>query len=254
MTTQGNILTADFPRAVRGYSQIAVDDFVRQLGERLESMQSKLTEQTARAGGLDSLLARANKSLAAFAEKESAISNGIITIEQRRTSVEQENEISRNNAIAECEELRHSAEVEALELVTNAQTQAADLLYGVQTEANEVRSRAQIDAHDLVRSANESADEILSSAQKLADDTVQSASREAEDALVDARTAAEEQAALLKALCSEYEETAGRIRRELEAQIALLPAPGSTLKTLSLQGVAVTSTGETTHRELAEAA
>src|ERR1041385_571027 len=90
MTTEGNILTADFPRAVRGYSPIAVDDFVRQLGERLESMQAKLNEQTARATGLQNMLARANQDLVAFVEKESALAKGIISIEQRRVAVEQE--------------------------------------------------------------------------------------------------------------------------------------------------------------------
>jgi DivIVA domain-containing protein len=265
MTTEGTILTADFPRAVRGYSPIAVDDFVRQLGERLETMQSKLNEQTAKTTGLQNLLTKANKDLAAYIEKEAAISRTIISVEQRRTSAEQEIELSRQNAAIEIEELRSQAEAEVGELraraeteaqerLTSAHTQIHDLLTAAHEESQELRSRAQLDAHDLLRTANESADDILANAQQLAEETVTGAQREADEIVSEANSAVALQGEKLRALCSEYEETAARIRRALENQLGMLPAPGSLLESLSLHGVAVTSSAEPALRETQRAA
>lgn len=254
MTTEGTILTAEFPRAVRGYSPIAVDDFIRQLGERLDAMQTKLNEQTARANGLQNMVTRANKDLAAYVEKESAISKGIITIEERRVTVEREIELSRQNAALEVEELRSGAEAQAQELLTHAQTQAHDVISGAQLEAQELRSRAQSDAHDLLKSANDSADEILANAQQLADETLQSAHNEAAEVVSHAKAAAEAQAEMVRQLCAEYEQTAGRVRRALENQLATLPSPGSMLETLSVHGIVISNGVESGSRELTRAA
>ena len=62
MATKPFTLSADFPKAVRGYSMLAVDDFVRQMGGRLEALQATADEQTARAEQLaDELRARFEK-------------------------------------------------------------------------------------------------------------------------------------------------------------------------------------------------
>src|SRR4051812_40799341 len=98
MTNNENILSAEFPRTFRGYSPIAVDDFVRQLGARLETLQARLNEQTDRNAVLETALNTANRDLTIFIGKEAAISQGIITIEQRRVSVEHEIELARQNA------------------------------------------------------------------------------------------------------------------------------------------------------------
>src|SRR5262245_24680800 len=69
MTTEATILTAEFPRAVRGYATNAVDDFVRQMGERIDTLQVRLEQQAARANHLTKELETANRNLAVFMGK-----------------------------------------------------------------------------------------------------------------------------------------------------------------------------------------
>ncbi len=221
MTNELNILTADFPRAVRGYSTIAVDDFVRQLGGRLEAIQVKLNEQSDRAASLESLLNQSHRDLAAFVEKESAISKGIIGIEQRRVVVEHEIELARQNA-----------EIEIAELLAASQNEAENVL----------------------RTARETSNEIVAGARQTADETVDAARNAAEESTTLARSATELQGDRLRALCAEYDEAAARIRRSLEAQLALLPLSGSLLQNLSISGVAITTSVDQGVREHAEAA
>jgi cell division septum initiation protein DivIVA len=239
MSTEGNILTADFPRAVRGYSQIAVDDFIRQLGERLEAMQHKLNEQTARASGLQTALDRANKDLAAYVEKEAAISQSVISIEQRRVAVEQEIELNRQQAALEIQSLRNNARAEVEALLANSRGEAANIVTDATAVADHIRTSAETDSRDLLGSANATAEETLANARRLADETIQAARREADETMALARAATEQQADRLRILCEEYDETAGRMRRILEAQLAMLPASGSALENLSLGGIAV---------------
>jgi cell division septum initiation protein DivIVA len=244
MSTEGNILTADFPRAVRGYSQIAVDDFIRQLGERLETMQHRLNEQTARASGLQSMLDRANRDLAAYVEKEAAISQSVISIEQRRVAVEQEIELNRQQAVLEVQSLRSNARAEVEELLASSRGEAANIVTDAQAVADHIRASADTDSQDLVNTARATAEETLENARRLADETIQAARREADETMALARAATEQQADRLRILCQEYDETAGRMRRILEAQLAMLPVPGSTLDNLSLGGIAVTAVSE----------
>jgi cell division septum initiation protein DivIVA len=262
MSTEGNILTADFPRAVRGYSQIAVDDFIRQLGERLESMQYKLNEQTARASGLQSALDRANKDLAAYVEKEAAISQSVISIEQRRVAVEEELDLSRQQAALEVQSLRNNANAEVEELLATSRANAANIVTDATAVADHVRSSAETDSQDLISTANATAEETLTNAQRLADEaiggakriadeTIQSARREADETMALARAATEHQEDRLRILCEEYEETASRVRSVLEAHLAMLPVPGATLGSLSLTGIAITTSVETAREQAA---
>jgi hypothetical protein len=212
MTIPSGELIAEFPMAVRGYSRLAVDDFVRQMGQRLQLLEDRLNEQMDRAErltreleslkrqhaqelqtltarlsaekqALDEQLAQVSQDLALYIEKEAAISNGIIAVEQRRVAVERELEIER----------------------TNTQLKVEQILADAQTEADEI-----------VREAKRSSEEMITLAQ-------------AACALQEER---------LRNLCREYDVTAERIRRTLEAHLSLLPNPGEMLSDLSIGSVA----------------
>lgn len=162
-------LTATFPTALRGYERIAVDDFIRQMGDRLDELQNHLTEQTERAERLSKELAATKKELAAFAEKESAIASALVATEQRRAAVEKE------------------------------------------IEAQQALARTQ-------------AEEILAAAQSQADAMIAEAEENVKQITARGELACSLQEDRLRALLTEYEETAERIRRILEAQLALLPS------------------------------
>lgn len=212
MTIPSGELIAEFPIAVRGYSRLAVDDFVRQMGQRLQLLEERLNEQTDRAERLtrelDTLkrqhaqemetltarltaekqtlneqLASVSQDLALYIEKEAAIAGGIIAVEQRRVAVERELEIER----------------------TNTQLKMEQILADAQTEAD-----------DIVREAKRSSEEMIM--------------------LAEAACALQEER--LRNLCREYDETAARIRRTLEAHLSLLPDPGELLSSLSIGSMA----------------
>lgn len=212
MTIPSGELIAEFPMAMRGYSRLAVDDFVRQMGQRLQLLEERLNEQTDRAErltreldtlkrqhaqeletltarltaekqALDKQLASVTQDLALYIEKEAAISGGIIAVEQRRVAVERELEIER----------------------TNTQLKMEQILADAQTEADEI-----------VREAKRSSEEMITLAEA-------------------ACTLQEER---LRNLCREYDETAARIRRMLEAHLSLLPDPGELLSSLSIGSMA----------------
>src|SRR5258708_2941296 len=90
MTPETTVLTAEFPRAVRGYSIVAVDDFVSQLGSRLDLLQTRLDEQILRGDRLSEELSRANQAVAEFRNKESALAGALVATEQRREAVRKE--------------------------------------------------------------------------------------------------------------------------------------------------------------------
>jgi len=127
MTTEANVFYAEFPRAVRGYAPNAVDDFVRQIGERLEALQAQLDEQTARADRLEKELSTAKSNLFAFAEKEAAIANALVATEQRRVGVERELENRRAEAEAQAAQFLDEARQEAENIVNEARQRAEEI-------------------------------------------------------------------------------------------------------------------------------
>jgi len=187
MTNDVTVLTADFPKSVRGYSPIAVDDFVREIGARLESLEKQLQEKSSAAEELNKKLQTANNLLAAASAKENAIAGALVAIEQRRVTVEQELEYDRS----------HSAKL-----------------------AEQAIAEAQADAEKLTADAEKSAARLLEETRQ---------TRESEEARV-------------SQLRAEYQEIANRIRRALEAQLELLPAPGELFGGLAFDDtLAVTS-------------
>jgi cell division septum initiation protein DivIVA len=138
MSNESNVLIADFPRNVRGYSTVAVDDFVRQIGERLVALQADLEEQAERADRLEAALDRANRDLSTFSEKESAISSALVAMEQRRAAVDQENEATKKSAKLSGEQIIASARVEAEQIIAQAHDDAQNI-----TAEATARARAQ---------------------------------------------------------------------------------------------------------------
>ena len=199
MTTNSTVLTADFPRSVRGYSPVAVDDFIRQMGERLETLQAKLDTQTTNAEQLSQELNAAKQKLAAFAEKEAGIAGALVATEQRRIAVERELEKERNNT--------------------------------------------RLNAEQLIAEANQDREALLDEAR-----------RNAEEIAARAEATRLDQEERIRALCAAHDETVARIRQALEAQLSLLPAPGETLASLSISGVAIATTVEANREELTTAA
>ena len=113
MSDEATVLFAEFPKAVRGYSPMAVDDFVRQIGDRIEGMQKQLNEQNARCDALKKELETTNRSLAAFSQKETALANALVSIEQRKAVVMIELEKERVEARREDERVHSTALAEA---------------------------------------------------------------------------------------------------------------------------------------------
>ncbi|HSV75236.1 MAG TPA: DivIVA domain-containing protein [Chthonomonadales bacterium] len=251
MATRPFVLAVDFPRAVRGYAPMAVDDFVRQIGGRLEALQSQIDEQASRADRLQRELQAANRNLAAYVGRETAIANALVATEQRRVTVDQQIELDRMNAQVECDRVR-----------SDAQQEAAAVLADALTEANEVRASARVDAERVTADAaavaealktataercaamsgnsRAQADAILNEAQVSAEAIVAEARRVAQETADGMARDLEVRGAQLQALCLAYDETAARVRRVLEAQLSLLPSPGMALESLSLGDVAVT--------------
>lgn len=141
MAGQSLTLTAEFPRSFRGYSTIAVDDFVRQLGARLDTLQQWTEAQAAKIERLTAQAESAERSLTAYMEKELAIANALVAIEQQRLAVDQEVELARENARIQIEELLADARRDAAAIVAEAQREAAGIREEIQTEQREAEER-----------------------------------------------------------------------------------------------------------------
>ena len=184
MASDSLLLTADFPRTVRGYAPSAVDEFLRSLGSRLDALQNQLDQQAARCEKLTADLSAQAKELAGYRLKEAALAGALVATEQRRAEVEQE----------------------AAGLVERAWEEAEGLLAHARAEAEQIVGEARVRADQLVAEARQA--------------------RQAEEARI-------------LDLCAEFDAAVETMRRTLEAHLALLPEPGSTLAELSLGGLAV---------------
>src|SRR5438132_1314427 len=113
MASELTVLTAEFPRAVRGYAVEAVDEFVEEIGSRLNALQAELTKQAARGDRLASDLANNADELASYREKEKAMATVMIAAEERRAKVEVEAEAKLADAEAAGDEIIKKAKAEA---------------------------------------------------------------------------------------------------------------------------------------------
>lgn len=236
-TNEAAVLTAEFPRAMRGYSPLAVDDFIRQVGERLNIMQAQLDEQTTAAETqtqqiekLTRALESANSIIGSFSEKETAIASAMVAMEQRRVSVERELENARKISRMEADQQIEAARILSERQIDDARSQVERIVEEARSGADMILNNARVESEAILNDARFNAETLMAHAEAV-------------------RLAEEERA---RQLCADYDATVKRIRRSIESQLALLPTPGETLASLSISGVAVTTSNGV--RETVEAA
>lgn len=201
--SENNVLIAHFPRAAMGYAQSAVDDFVRQIGERLEEMQIRLDELSEQNDALNKQAVIAKKEPEYDSSREVALANAMLAIEQRKLTVD-----------IEIEGLREQArrDIEATKEATRRETDA--LRGSTIRETDGIKEAARREADGiLVQTQSESA-QIIGRAKIAAEQMINEAA---------AATSVEEER--LQGLCIQYDHTVDEIRRVLEMQLALLPTP-----------------------------
>jgi DivIVA domain-containing protein len=145
MSGTDTTLTANFPKAMRGYAPEAVDDFVRQLGERVKALQTQVEEKTSAYDRISADLEATAKSLTVYIEKEQALARGLVDVEQRRVKAEQEIDSDRTIAQDECDKLVAEARVQADRLLADARAEAEKITAGARVDANDILNQASAD-------------------------------------------------------------------------------------------------------------
>jgi cell division septum initiation protein DivIVA len=191
---ENNVLVAHFPRSAMGYAQNAVDEFVRQIGERLEEMQSRLDQLTEQNEALEIRATVAQRETEGGGQREAALANAMLAIEQRKLTVDLEIEAIKDQARREAEAMKDSIKRE-----TEGAKEAA------RREADSLRASAQTESGQILAQARNTAEQMIEEAVSVA---------------------AEEEARL-QILTAKYDNTIAEMRRLLEAQLALLPQPGA---------------------------
>src|SRR5207253_1779387 len=107
------ILTAEFPKSVRGYSVEAVDEFVQEIGERLNALQAELAKQAARGDRLADEVGGMEAELHSFRDKEKAVSSAFIAAESFKAKAESDYEAALEKARGQAEEIMAAAKSEA---------------------------------------------------------------------------------------------------------------------------------------------
>jgi cell division septum initiation protein DivIVA len=190
MVNEAQVLKAQFARTVNGYATTAVDEFVQQLGQRLDETKTRLDVESKRAADLEAELTKARETLSTFAQKEAAIASSFVAIETHRATVE--NELKERWAAATAEAKAKSEE---------ARTQATTIIAEAEEHAKRVIDDASATSTTLLAEAQRNADDITVNAQ--------------------IACAAEEER--LQALQTSYEDTLDRVRRALQGQLSSLP-------------------------------
>lgn len=255
MTDGSATLVAEFPRAVSGYARPAVDDFVRQIGGRLESLQTQLESQSTEVARLTHALSKAQADLTGFAEKEKALGEAVVMIEHRRAAIIKELADQRVEADAQVEAILDEAREQSKKVVEAARAQGA----GILKEATAETDRARGEAARIVEAARKGSEEMLEAALTAGDEARTAADKildqakldagtmverakadaersraEAGEIVASARSAAEEARSRQNAAegeyghirgeCSRYIDLMTSIRASLETQIAALGA------------------------------
>jgi cell division septum initiation protein DivIVA len=187
---ENNVLVAHFPRAAMGYAQGSVDEFVRQIGERLEEMQSRLDQLTDENESLKRHASSGHPSNENTSQREAALANAMLAIEQRKLSVDKEIDSITEQARREAESLKEAAKRE-----TEGLREAA------KRDTDSIRSSAQSEAAQIVVQARIAAEQMIE----------------------EAVSATTEEEARLQILCAQYDNTVAEIRRVLEMQLSLIP-------------------------------
>ncbi len=231
MSDELPILTAEFPIAVRGYAREAVDEFVQEIGERLNALQAELAKQAARGDRLAEDAGSMEAELKGFRDKEKAVSNAYIAAENFKAKAESDYEAAMEKARQEAEGIIASAQSEAEVL----KAQAEGLVAKGKSDADEIRAKARADADEVKNTAKADADKARAQARSDADAMRAKAQSEAEEIVADSRQRADEMVnraratvsdleLQIKSLKTEYVETLAFVRKAIEAQLDALPA------------------------------
>jgi|GEM_PF-3434466 DivIVA domain-containing protein len=183
MNLDQNLMSVEFPRAVRGYSTASVDEFVKDMGNRLSALQEELNKREQACEKIQSELDETRKQLDDYKSKESAIANAMVALQQQRIAME-----------SEMDNLRRNTEQEAEQVRSAARNEAASMLAEVE--------------------------------------------RKAEEMILQAKAKCDEQEEKYRQLCDSFMITANRIRKTLEAQMALLPENNTELPEFGISAIA----------------
>lgn len=221
---ENNTLIAHFPRSAMGYAPASVDEFVRQIGERLEEMQvvcdrvDQLTEQNEQLQRQNAELTAGNEQLyrqltEAQTALESAKSSATV---QKDDDQAGPREVALANAMLAIERRRIAVDVEIEGLRDQAKRDVDALKESARRESEGLKKTAMKEAEGLRATAEEESTQIISQAKRAAEQMI--------DETVAAASLEEER---LQTLCAQYEQTVEEVRRVFEQQLAMLPASGS---------------------------
>ncbi len=183
MNQDENHLSVEFPRTVRGYSTTSVDEFVKDMGNRLSALQEELNKRDQACEKIQCELNDTRKQLDDYKFKEGAIANAMVALQQQRISMES-------------------------------------------------------DMDHLRKCADQDAEQVRSAARTEADSMLADVERKAEEMVLQAKAKCDEQEEKYRQLCDSFMITANRIRKTLEAQMALLPDSNSELPEFGISAIA----------------
>lgn len=121
----------DFRRAMRGYDQELVDDFLDLVADRLEQLvRENMT--------LQERVSRQDEQVRDYRDRERALTEALVSAQEMREEVRrqavQEAELAKRTAVQQAEQLRASAEAEVRQLRSTAQLQASEELASLRQE------------------------------------------------------------------------------------------------------------------------
>lgn len=209
MNSEPNVLCASFPRSMRGYTVSSVDEFVKDMGRRLYELQTAMEAANSECENLREELRESRLRTNAYSDREAALANAAISIEQHRTAVE----------------LQMKSELD------NAATRAKQILDSATDNAAAYRLQSETDAAEIIADAKNRSEEMIH--------------------LADIKCRQEQER--LRSLCVEYDATASRMRRTLEAQLSLLPEQGIMLSDINFSISATAAVQDTSDRRKAAA-
>ncbi len=242
-------LTAELPRAVRGYSVESVDRLVAELESRQTVLQSKLAKAEEGNKRLIEDLSQCATELAAFREKESTLLSALLAVEERKQSIGVELDSSRvaaqqqirdlvERATLETERLRSDAQIQAKDIIDRAQLDVEAIKAGVdgieekaRSRANEIMENASEEAERIKAgvagaeiTARAKAEEILSQAEASAEKIITDAASRRQEYIADAdemlESARAEAAAVKSQAAAESETILSNARSQAESLVA----------------------------------
>lgn len=126
MTSARGTMATTFPTERNGYSPVAVDAFVQEMGARFDEVQRDLDDRVVRAAQTEQELARLKATVASYTEKEAAIAAVLVGIEQQKAANAKDMEAQLAKAREEAEHILADARLEGLGIAARAQADAEE--------------------------------------------------------------------------------------------------------------------------------